>query len=155
MDHETGQRDKRLLPPVYFLGAIILMVLLHFVLPVVHWRWWPGNLIGVVLMLIGVGLNLVADRQFKQHHTTVKPFQPSSALVTEGVFSVSRNPMYLGMIGILIGLELWLASLTPLVIIPLFAWWLTIKFILPEEHGLAEQFGPGYSAYRTRVRRWL
>ena len=155
MADEVVKRDKRLLPPVYFLFAIILMVLLHFFLPVVQWHWWPWNLIGVAPMLIGVALNIVADSQFKQHKTTVKPFQPSSALVTGGIFHVSRNPMYLGMICILSGLGLWLASLTPLVVIPLFAWWLTVKFIIPEEHGLAEQFGQAYSAYRTRVRRWL
>ena len=155
MADEVVKRDKRLLPPVYFLFAIILMVLLYVFLPVVQWFWWPWNLVGLAPMLLGVVLNIVADTQFKRHKTTVKPFQPSSALVTEGLFRVSRNPMYLGMVGILSGLGICLTSLTPLVVIPLFVWWLTVQFIVPEEQGLAEQFGHMYKTYQTQVRRWL
>jgi protein-S-isoprenylcysteine O-methyltransferase Ste14 len=155
MRDEVAKRDKRLLPPVYFLLAIILMLLLHFFLPVVRWHWWPWNLLGVVAMLLGVVVNIVADNQFKRHKTTVKPFQRSSVLVTDGLFRVSRNPMYLGMVCSLIGLAVCLASLTPFVVIPLFAWWLTVAFILPEERNLADQFGETYNAYTTQVRRWL
>ncbi len=154
MADEMVKRDKRLLPPVYFLCAIILMVLLHFYLPVVHWRWWPWNLVGAAPMLLGVAMNIVADNQFKRHRTTVKPFQPSSTLVTDGVFGVSRNPMYLGMVCIMIGLGVWLASLTPLVVIPLFAWRLTVTFIVPEEQALAEQFGQAYIARRAYPRNF-
>ena len=155
MADEVVKRDKRLLPPVYFLFAMILMVLLYFFLPVVQWFWWPWNLVGIALMLLGVALNIVADAQFKRHKTTVKPFQPSSALVTEGVFRVSRNPMYLGLVGILLGLGICLARLTPLVVIPLFVWWRTVQCIVPEEQGLAAQFGHAYRAYHTQVRRWV
>lgn len=138
MPNEAVKNNKRLLPLVYFLLAIFLMVLLHFLLPIVKWRWWPWNLVGIAPMLTGVALNTLADNQFKQHQTTVKPFQSSSALVTDGVFRVSRNPMYLGMTCFLVSLGSWLASLAPLVVIPIFIWWLTVKFIIPEEHGLAE-----------------
>lgn len=149
------KQDPRLLPPVYFLFALILMVLLHFFLPVVHWFWWPWNLAGIAPMLLGVALNIVADAQLKRHNTTVKPFHPSSALISDGVFRVTRNPMYLGMVCILIGLGICLASLTPLVVMPVFAWWLTVQFIVPEEQGLAKLFGDAYSAYKTDVRRWV
>ena len=149
------KRNRRLLPPVYFLFAMILMVLLHFFLPVAQWFRWPWNLVGAALILLGVALNIVADTQFKRHKTTVKPFQPASALVTDGVFRFSRNPMYLGMVCIMIGLGICLASLTPLVVIPIFVWRLTVTFIAPEERGLAEQFEQAYSAYTTKVRRWL
>lgn len=155
MADEAMKQDQRLLPPVYFLFALILMVLLYFFLPVVHWFWWPWNLAGIAPMLFGVALNIVADTQLKRHKTTVKPFQPSSALITDGVFCISRNPMYLGMVCILIGLGICLESLTPLVVIPLFVWWLTVHFIVPEEQDLAEQFGHAYTAFNTKVRRWM
>ena len=149
------KRTNRLLPPVYFLSAMILMVLLRLFLPIMGGRWWPWHLGGAVLIFLGAALNIAADNQLKQHNTTVKPFQPSKALVTEGVFRFSRNPMYLGMVGILTGLGILLASLTPFLVIPIFAWWLTIRFIVPEEQSLMEQFGPAYLAYKTQVRRWL
>jgi protein-S-isoprenylcysteine O-methyltransferase Ste14 len=149
------KKDNRLLPPVYFLFALILMVVLHFFLPFVHWFWWPWNLVGIAPILLGIALNMVADTQFKRHKTTVKPFQPSSVLITDGVFRVSRNPMYLGMVCILIGIGICLASLTPLVVIPLFVWWITARFIVPEEQALAEQFGHAYAAFKTEVRRWV
>ena len=147
------KQGKRLLPPVYFLFAVVLMVLLGFFLPVAQWFWWPWNLVGVLPVLLGGALNIFADDQFKRHKTTVKPFRPSSALITDGVFRFSRNPMYLGMVCILIGLGICLASLTPLFVIPLFVWWLTVQFIVPEEQGLAEQFGDAYGTYKTKARR--
>ena len=101
-------------------------------------------------LLVGVLLNVVAANQFKRRKTTVKSFQPPSALVTDGIFRVGRNPMYLGMVCILIGLGLCLASLTPLVVIPLFVWSINRRFIVPEEEALAEQFGQAYKAYQTR-----
>jgi protein-S-isoprenylcysteine O-methyltransferase Ste14 len=58
-----------------------------------------------------VVLNILADTQLKRRKPTVKPFQPSTALITEEIFGVSRNPMYLGMVWILIGLGICLASL--------------------------------------------
>jgi protein-S-isoprenylcysteine O-methyltransferase Ste14 len=155
MADEAVYSKKRFLPPVYLFLAIMLMVLLNFLMPVARWFWWPWNLAGIAPVLVGVALNIVAVKQFKRRKTTIKPFQPSSTLVTDGIFRVSRNPMYLGMVCILVGLEICLASLTPLVFIPLFVWSITLRFIVPEEEGLAEQFGQAYKAYQTRVRRWL
>ena len=155
MADQTLNRNKRILPPVYFLFAIAVMVLLRFALPVVRWVSWPWNLTGLVPMLIGVALNVVADQQFKRHQTTIKPFQPSSALVTDGGFRFSRNPMYLGMGLILVSLGICLATLPPVIVIPVFAWWMTVQFIAVEEQSLAKQFGQAYIAYRTQVRRWV
>jgi hypothetical protein len=87
---------KRSLPPTYFLLALVAMTLLHFLWPI-H-RYWelPQSLIGLAPLTLGVFLNVVADHQFKRYQTTVKPFEQSTALVTAFPFSVSRNPMYLG-----------------------------------------------------------
>lgn len=64
-------------------------------------------------LIFGVALNISADRMFEQHKTTVKPFEESTALVTDGVFRFSRNPMYLGMVLILSGVVLLAGSTTP------------------------------------------
>ena len=103
----------------------------------------------------GVGLNLWADAQFKRASTTVKPFEPTTALIESGPFSFSRHPMYLGMLLIMSGIALILGSLSPWVIIPLFAWQLSRRFVDPEERKLEASFGERYREYKNRVRCWL
>ncbi len=76
---------KKPLPPAYFLGAIILSIALHFLLPLRQLLFFPWRLVGLVPMFIGIVLNLLADQAFKKHSTTVKPFEESNALITAGV----------------------------------------------------------------------
>ena len=126
----------KILPPVYFLLALVAMAALHYLLPVAQYLSFPRTLIGLLPLGIGVGINIAADRQFKRHQTTVKPFQRSSALVTGFPFSVSRNPLYVG-----------LAAAFPIL--------LDLRFVRVEERMLAETFGSEWESYRARVRRWL
>ena len=155
MTNQPAHRDRRLLPPVYFLLAILMMVGLHVGLPVAHWLPWPSNLAGTLLIVVGLAMVVIADYQFKRHGTTVKPFQRSSVLVTDGMFRYSRNPMYLGMVVALVGLAVAFASVSPLLVVPVFAWRLTVRFIGAEETALAAQFGGAYLEYKRAVRRWL
>jgi len=103
----------------------------------------------------GLTIVVIADRQFERHGTTIKPFQRSGAVVTDGVFRYSRHPMYLGLVVVLVGLGIGLASVTPLLVIPVFGWWMAVRFIRAEEASLVEQFGEAYLEYQRRVRRWL
>ena len=64
----------------------------------------------------GIVLNIVADRAFKQRKTTVKPFQESASLVTSGVYRLSRHPMYLGFVLILLSMAIFAGSLTPMLV---------------------------------------
>ena len=148
-------QQKRVLPPVYFLVAIVAMVALHLVMPVYHWLSWPWKAIGALPIVLGLLILLIADNQFKRHETTVKPFQSSATLVSDGVFRLSRNPMYLGMVLVLIGIGIGLASVTSLLVIPVFVWLLTVKFIVVEEQSLQRQFDQVYADYKARVRRWF
>jgi protein-S-isoprenylcysteine O-methyltransferase Ste14 len=148
-------KGKAVLPPTYLLVALILMALLHFLIPVVKFVPVPWNLLGILPLAAGIALNLLADRDFHQAETTVKPFENSSALVTTGVFRISRNPMYLGYMLILLGVGLLLRSLVPLVVIPVFGYLMARVFIRTEERMLQETFGPAWEAYAKRVRRWI
>ena len=94
---DENKNMKKALPPTYFLGAIVLAVTMHFLLPLRQLLAFPWRLTGLAPLVIGILLNLLADHTFKKHETTVKPFEKSSSLVTGGVFGISRNPMYLGM----------------------------------------------------------
>ena len=98
---------------------------------------------------------VTAARQFKKAVTVINPFDQPLALVTNGVFRMSRNPMYSAMIAILIGGALAWGSVTPFLLPPALAWWLSRKFIAMEEAKLSEAFGEAYDQYKRRVRRWL
>ncbi|MHC4402776.1 MAG: methyltransferase family protein [Planctomycetota bacterium] len=116
---------------------------------------WPWNFCGAALIALGVGVAVVAEQQFKRHGTTVKPFQESSAVVTGGVFALSRHPMYLGMVVTLFGIAVAFGVLVPFVVPVCSAVFLQFAFILPEEREMTVQFGEEYLSYKKRVRRWL
>jgi protein-S-isoprenylcysteine O-methyltransferase Ste14 len=102
-----------------------------------------------------MAINLIADGKFHEVETTVKPFEKSSTLVTGGVFRISRNPMYLGFVLILLGIAILLGSLSPYLIVILF--WIAMEkvFIETEEKMLESKFGSRWTEYKTSVRRWL
>ena len=135
--------------------ALAGMTLLHHFYPVVQLIPYPWNASGLVPLAAGIMLNLNADRLFKKYGTTVKPFEQSSALITSGAFRFSRNPMYLGMIMILIGAGILMGSLSPFTMIPVFVIIMDRVFITPEERMLDQRFGNDWRNYKARVRRWI
>ena len=146
---------QKVLPPVWFFLSIIVMIGLHFWLPVKQLLFPPLTYLGMVAIATGIGMVLFCAYLFRQKDTTIKPFQESSCLVKEGIFNYSRNPIYLGMIIVLIGLWIVEGSLTPLLIIPVFTWLIQELFIKQEEKMLLDKFGEEYQAYKTSVRRWI
>jgi steroid 5-alpha reductase family enzyme len=88
--------------------------------------------------VIGVSLNLMADAVFKREQTTVKPFEKSTALVVTGVFQISRHPMYLGMVLILLGIAILMGTLTPLIVVVIFGILMELVFVRAEGVGFRE-----------------
>jgi protein-S-isoprenylcysteine O-methyltransferase Ste14 len=146
---------KKLSPLVYLLMSILLTGALHLLLPMRELIPFPWRLTGVPLLLLGIVLNILADQSLKRHVATVRPFAVSSALVTEGIYRVSRHPMYLGMILIMVAIAVLLGSLAAWLILPLFAILLDARFIRTEESVLEETFGETYRKYRKQTRRWI
>ena len=146
---------SKMFPPAYLLIAIVVMIILHFIFPLTMIVFPPWKLLGIIPLVGGVILNIVADNTFQRVNTTVKPFEESTALVTSGIYQVSRNPMYLGFVLILTGIATLLGSLTPFGVIPVFIILMEKNFIRFEEQGLAQKFGPRWVAYRRQVRRWV
>jgi protein-S-isoprenylcysteine O-methyltransferase Ste14 len=85
----------------------------------------------------------------------VVPFSDATVLVTAGPYRFTRNPMYLGMAGILAGTAIWLGSITPWLVLPAFMRLIAERFIAPEEAMLERAFGSRYREYCAAVRRWL
>lgn len=145
----------KVLPPTYLLVAVLLMLVLHFVLPIIQAVPGLWRLSGLLPLIAGIAISYLAERQFLRAGTTVRPFQESKAFVTDGLYRFSRNPMYLGMVLVLLGVALLLGSLTPFGLIPLFIWWTGNQFIRREERMLATQFGQDWLEYKAQVRRWI
>lgn len=112
----------------------------------------------VIATALAGGLFLLpAVSSFARHQTTVNPQAPSqtTTLVTTGVYGVTRNPMYVGMLLILITFVLWLGAPSALVIVVTFFLSIDRFQIRAEEHVLGKKFGNNYQEYRGRVSRWL
>ena len=152
---QGDERKRGPLPPSCFLGGLVAAVALHFALPLAPVLAFPWRWVGVMPVAVGLALNLLADGAFKRVQTTVQPFEESSQLVTGGVFRVSRNPMYLGMVLVVAGVALLLGTAGPWLAAAGLAVALDRAFIGPEERMLAATFGQEWESYRRRVRRWI
>jgi protein-S-isoprenylcysteine O-methyltransferase Ste14 len=154
----SSERMKtRVPPPVVALIAAIVMWFLDRRLPMARWIGPPWSWLGLVPVAVGVAIDVRAFRHFRRVGTTVNPMQPEQAtrLVTDGIFGISRNPMYFGLLLILIGWAVWLGAASAWLIPPLFLLGITYAQIVPEERALGELFGPQYVAYRRDVARWI
>jgi len=143
------------LPPTYFNSCLILEIGLHFIAPISQLINTPYRYLGTILIIFGIVINLWTDNLFKKNDTTVKPFEKSSALIKNGPFRISRHPMYLGMVAILLGGAIVLGSITAFFFPILFFIAMEIVFIRYEEISLEEIFGQTFLDYKKQVRRWL
>ena len=146
-------------PPLLLVGAILLgFVMDHAIrIPIeipreselVH-RLIPASMAAIGLLIAAMGI-----RNFSKAGTPVPTNQPSSALVTSGIYAWTRNPIYLGLFILYLGIGV--AVRSPWILALFVPIALTIRFgvIAREERYLAEQFGEAYQAYKARVRRWL
>jgi|APFre7841882724_1041349.scaffolds.fasta_scaffold05420_1 protein-S-isoprenylcysteine O-methyltransferase Ste14 len=119
---------------------------------------FPGHRgVAVAFLLVGIAVAVAAVVQFRQAKTSVNPMLPdrASAIVATGVFRLSRNPMYVGMALVLLGLCAWWSTLPGFALVPLFCLYMTEFQIKPEEGALLSRFGPEFGTYMARVRRWL
>jgi len=151
----TPDAPRPVYPPVFFLAALLAMAGLHFFLPRVRWLEAPATYTGGIFIIFGIILLVVSSRLFDLSGTTIKPFEESSALVTDGPFRLSRHPMYLGMVVVLLGCATLLGTLWPLIVLPVFIWLITKRFIVPEERMMEQVFGEEYRVYCVRTRRWI
>ena len=143
-------------PPLalLFICAVAAYLLAHF-LPLYSFDA-PLWLVGFEL-IAAIAFLLPAIVGFRKHRTTVNPISPdaATALVTEGVYSITRNPMYVGMLLMLLGLVFWLGAVSALAMVLAFFSLIDRHQIAVEERTLLNKFGQSYRDYAERVPRWL
>ena len=144
-------------PPVYAIGIGVIMWLLNRYFPVANIIETPWNRVGIAIIIAAVSLDLWSLFLFLKKHTTPNPMKPenTTGIVTGGLYQYTRNPMYLGLLIILFGFAMWLGSLTPFLMLPVFYYVITEMQIKPEERMLEKNFGNEYLNYKNSVRRWL
>jgi len=148
-------RLVNLKPPIVACLLLALSGGLHFVLPQAYRRQFACGMCGVVAIAIGVGVLLWAWWLFRKSGTPTRPTAQATALVTSGPFRFSRNPMYLAIVALLLGIAVWVGSL-PMLIAPVgFFVVMSLAVIPAEERRLRETFGEAYLSFTQRVRRWV
>lgn len=146
------------IPPVgVFLIAVILMVVLQRSAFTIEIELLYRMIIIAPLALFGAYMALMGVVEFKNAQTTVNPFKPENAtkLLTTGVYSWSRNPMYLGLLCYLLALFVYFAAPIALVGPALFMIYMNRFQIYPEERYLTQLFGEEYVSYSAKVNRWI
>lgn len=144
-------------PPIYMLLFATFMWLINHYIPLFIWIQYPWNKIGLGLIVLAALSDVSSLMQFVRSRTTVNPLSPNKTkqLVVNGLYHYSRNPMYLGMVVMLLGWGIYLGSLLTLFVIPFFVLVINKMQIEPEEAVLEEKFGDDYLNYKQQVRRWL
>ena len=140
---------------MYLVLSMGAMAVLHFGVPVAHPFGEPYRYAGAVVIALAAVPGVWGLILFRRARTGVVPFSEATVLVRQGPYRFTRNPMYLGMAGILVGTAIWLGSLTPWLVLPAFIRIIGERFIGPEEAMLERTFGAAYAQYKAAVRRWL
>ena len=161
----NGRAQKRVMrqlelkiPPLALCAIVALAIVTIGDLAPIANAPFPGHRgVAVALLLVGIAVAAAAVVQFRLVKTTVNPMLPNraSSIVASGVFSLSRNPMYVGMALALLGLSAWRSTLPGYALVPLFCLYMTEFQIKPEERALLARFGEEFASYVAKVRRWL
>jgi protein-S-isoprenylcysteine O-methyltransferase Ste14 len=143
-------------PPIVFIAVILLGALLQYLIAPIR---FPGDawirILGVLLVVAGLALIFSALAMFKTTGQDPKPWTPSPELIEKGPYRWTRNPMYVGLTCVLVGLglalnNLWFSLLAAAALLVVH-----VIAVLPEEKYLKEKFGRSYEEYCTRVRRYI
>ena len=145
----------RINPPTLFWILIAAIAAADRFFPAITFpeTWLPWC--GAVLVVLGVGISVAAKKQFLRAGTNVYTFEEPGELVSEGLFGISRNPMYLGLVLAGVGAALVSATLSALVLSAVFALIVRYWYIAYEEKAMLRRFGTSYQAYCRRVLRWF
>ena len=149
--------ELKIPPPVYLLLTGGAMWLLDSFLPVTEMIPSPWNRLGYIFIILALLTDGTSLMQFFRSHTTMNPVRPEKAknLVTTGMYQITRNPMYIGLLFLLIGWVFLLGSFSPFLLLPIFIFLITTQQIIPEERILEEKFGQEYRDYKKAVNRWF
>lgn len=145
----------RIPAPFVYAGFLLAAALLHLALPLASPFVGVTRGLGVAAVLGGLILGLLAVLSMRRAHTSVSPHRASTAVVTDGPYRYTRNPIYLGFLLIYLGFTFLAGTLWGLILCPLVPIIVNRLIIGPEERYLRAKFEREYEAYASHVRRWI
>lgn len=151
MDHP----QIMVMPPMVFLGYLLGALALNWFVPLPAPWTLILRILGGLLVIAGLLLGGSAFSHMTRANTSPDPHQPATALVTEGPYRWTRNPIYLGFFLIYLGFTLLAGTLWGLLLSPFLIWTITNSVVYAEEVYLEKKFEDLYTSYQSRVRRWL
>lgn len=158
MKADSAHKSNWEVAEVVFGVPFLVGIALHFVAPL---SLSQGSLrqalipVGILLITLGVGIVVLARREFALYGQPTEPGHPTSKIVKTGIFAISRNPLYLGGVVVLLGIALSLNMLWAVVTLLVSMALSHYILIIPEEQYLAAKFGKEYEGYAASVRRWF
>ncbi|WP_182406319.1 isoprenylcysteine carboxylmethyltransferase family protein [Psychrobacter sp. GP33] len=149
--------ELKIPPPLQVIITATAMYGVSKTLPMLKFSVTGSKWLSVGLGITGLSVAAMGVTQFKKAQTTVNPktLENATHLVTSGIYQYTRNPMYVGLVLILLAWALYLSHLLTLVLLAVFISYITRFQILPEERVMKQKFGDKYRAYLARVRRWV
>lgn len=149
--------EHKIPPLLVALTIAVGMWLIASLMPVVADYEMAKCSLAVLLFFIGMVFVVLGIISFRMAKTTVNPMQPNLAtsLITSGIYTVTRNPMYVGFTLFLFAWSAYLGSVWSVGLVVTFIWYIQRFQIIPEEKALERMFRDEFIAYRKRVRRWL
>jgi len=147
----------KIIPPIQVAIFALLMWFINKASGIKHLNFSQQENMSWCIFLIGVSIVATAVYAFKKSNTTTNPLHPekTSKLVITGIYKYTRNPMYLGMLFVLLTYAIRLGNLYSFIVLPLYVWYITTFQIKPEEEALKKLFGEEFSNYTKSVRRWI
>ena len=142
-------------PPILYLASLFSGLSFNFASPAPIASYIMAASIGALLFLLSASFARWSFLTMRRHDTSANPRAQSAALVTSGPFAISRNPIYVAMTGLYLGIALLVNSWWPVTILPVLLGVMHWGVIVREERYLAAQFGEVYLRYKEKVRRWL
>jgi protein-S-isoprenylcysteine O-methyltransferase Ste14 len=147
--------EVKIIPPLVYLAGLVIGLLVSIWIPTRVVYSWQAWLLGAILIVCGAVLAGSAVLKFKDTGTSVRPDRAPSALVLAGPYRLTRNPMYLGLALVYLGIAIAGQSLWALILLAVVLTIIRRRAIEPEEAFLQRRFGADYVRYKATVRRWL
>ena len=149
--------ELKIPPPAQFAITAAAMFGVSKIVPALKFTLTGSTILGIGLGIVGLSSAIMGVTQFKKAQTTPNPqaLEKVSSMVTSGIYQYSRNPMYLGLVLILLGWALYLSHLLAFVLVQIFIVYIARFQIQPEESVLTKKFGQAYQNYCAKVRRWI
>jgi len=155
MENETDNPNVIAPPPLIFLSGLLVGGFVSWFFPIEFLPSVFSTVAGVSFALAGFGIIAAAFVKMRRARTNVEPWKPTTAIIADGIYGISRNPIYLGMISIYLGVSCLFNSfwfLPPIILVLITMHYGVIR---REEKYLERKFGGEYLNYKNSVRRWI